>query len=259
MGHLHEDRPAPSWAGDVSLGVDAWTRRAPEAAPAQEVAGADDAAEERGSTRGGRGQGRGRGRRSSGPGGGQRSRRHGDDVPRDAPGPPENPEEVARAILLEQLTGRARSRAELAEKLAAKLVPDDVAEQLLDRFEEVGLVDDEAFARAWVSSRQPTKKLARRALAQELRRKGVDDDVAKVALDEVDPADEEAAARDLVRKKLRSMRSLDDTVAMRRLLGALGRKGFGGEMAYRVVREEVRADREGDDGAAGEDTPWDLP
>ena len=80
-----------------------------------------------------------------------------------------------------------------------------MATRLLDRFEEVGLVDDDAFARAWVASRQPGKGLARRALAQELRRKGIDDEVAREALDEIDPADEEAAARVLVRKKLRTL------------------------------------------------------
>ena len=89
-------------------------------------------------------------------------------------------------------------------------MPDEVATRLLDRFEEVGLVDDAAFARTWVSQRQQGKGLARRALAQELRRKGVDDEVAREALDEVDPADEAAAAHDLVRKKLRSLRGLDE-------------------------------------------------
>ena len=70
-----------------------------------------------------------------------------------------------------------------------------------------------------MASRQPGKGLARRALAQELRRKGVDDEVAREALDEVDPADEEAAARVLVRKKLRTLARVDDTVATRRLVG----------------------------------------
>ncbi|WP_240770142.1 regulatory protein RecX [Nocardioides sp. GY 10127] len=168
---------------------------------------------------------------------------------------------MARTILLEQLTGRARSRAELRTKLDAKLVPEEISEALLDRFEEVGLVNDEAFARAWVSSRQSSKLLAPRALAQELRRKGVDDETARTVLEEeVQPEDEEAAARALARKKLRTMRNLDDEVALRRLLGALGRKGYGGELVYRVAREEVRADRgvEDDEGGLG-GSGLDLP
>lgn len=160
-------------------------------------------------------------------------------------GPDADPESVARKILLDQLTGQARSRRELADKLKAKLVPDDVATRLLDRFEEVGLVDDEAFARAWVASRQPGKGLARRALAQELRRKGIDDEVAKEALDEIDPDDEQAAARALVRKKLRSLSKVDDTTATRRLVGMLARKGYSSGLAFSVVREEIAAaDRE---------------
>ncbi|MGZ4485906.1 MAG: regulatory protein RecX, partial [Nocardioidaceae bacterium] len=104
-------------------------------------------------------------------------------------GPAADDEQVARKILLDQLTGQARSRAELATKLARKGVPDEIAERLLDRFEEVGLVDDQAFAEAWVQSRQAGKGLARRALAQELRRKGIADETARSALEQVDPDD----------------------------------------------------------------------
>ena len=121
------------------------------------------------------------------------------------PGPEADPESVARKILLDQLTGRARSRSELRAALAKKHVPDEIAERLLDRFEEVGLVNDEAFARAWVESRQPGKGLARRALAQELHRKGVADETAALALDEIDHDDEVEAARTLVRRKLRTV------------------------------------------------------
>ncbi len=160
----------------------------------------------------------------------------------DALGPDADAEAVARQILLDQLTGRARSRKELADKLAAKRVPGEIATALLDRFEEVGLVDDEAFARAWVASRQSTKGLAPRALAQELRRKGVADDVVREALDEVRPEAEEAAARALVRKKLRSLSRVDDTTATRRLVGMLARKGYSSGLAYAVVKDELAAE-----------------
>jgi regulatory protein len=123
-------------------------------------------------------------------------------------------------------------------------VPPELATRLLDRFEEVGLVDDAAFARSWIASRQPGKGLARRALAQELRRKGVDDTVAREALDEIDPDDEEAAARALVRKKLRSMRGADQATATRRLAGMLARKGYPPGMTFAVVRDELDADHE---------------
>lgn len=157
-------------------------------------------------------------------------------------GPHADPESVARKILLDQLTGQARSRQELADRLARRNVPDEVAGRLLDRFEEVGLVDDEAFARSWVDSRQRTRGLARRALAQELRRKGVADETTREVLAEVDPAAEEQAARLLVRKRLRSLRGVDDTTAARRLAGMLARKGYPAGLAYAVVRDELDAD-----------------
>lgn len=157
-------------------------------------------------------------------------------------GPDADPESVARKILLDQLTGRARSRSDLEKKLAQRHVPDDVATRLLDRFEEVGLVDDAAFAHEWVAQRQEGRGLARRALAQELRRKGIDDDVAREALDGIDEDDELESARVLVRRKLRSVRGLETDKAVRRLVGMLARKGHSSAVAYRVVREELAAD-----------------
>ena len=168
-------------------------------------------------------------------------------------GPDADPESVARRILLDQLTGQARSRSELGVKLARKGVPDDVAGRLLDRFEEVGLVDDPAFARAWVQSRQPGKGLARRALATELRRKGVDDEVARAALDELDPEDEIEVARRLVWRKLRTTASLPRDTAVRRLTGMLARKGYPAGTCFRIVREELAA--AGRD-TAGLDEAW---
>jgi regulatory protein len=157
-------------------------------------------------------------------------------------GPEADPESVARTILLNQLTGRARTRSELATKLSSRDVPDDVATRLLDRFEEVGLVDDAAFAREWVEQRQSGRGLARRALAQELRRKGIDDEVAREALDEIDADDEVEVARTLVRAKLRSVQGLDREKAVRRLVGMLARKGHSAGVAFKVVREELDVD-----------------
>lgn len=156
-------------------------------------------------------------------------------------GPDADPESVARTILLDQLTGRARTRSELADKLASKGVPDEVGHRLLDRFEEVGLVDDAAFAREWVEQRQRGRGLARRALARELRRKGVEDEVAREALEEVDDDSEEASARRLVRARLRAVSSLDRDRATRRLVGMLARKGHSSAVAFRVVRAELDA------------------
>jgi regulatory protein len=159
-------------------------------------------------------------------------------------------ESVARSIALRQLTAAPRSRAQLAEAMARRDVPEEVADRVLDRFTEVGLVDDAAYAEVLVRSRHAERGLSRRALAMELRRKGVDDEIAQEALAQVDDADEEQAARALARKKLRTTRGLDREVRLRRAYGALGRKGYGGSLVSRVVREELAAEglAEDDDG-----------
>ena len=156
-------------------------------------------------------------------------------------GPEADSESVARKILLDQLTGRARTRSELAEKLRKRNVPSEIATRLLDRFEEVGLIDDAAFAQDWIAQRQATRGLARRALAVELKRKGLDDEVARSALEEIDSDAEDDAAREQVRRKLRSIRGLEPERATRRLVGMLVRKGHSAGVAYRIVREELEA------------------
>jgi regulatory protein len=118
-------------------------------------------------------------------------------------------------------------------------VPDEAAEAVLDRFTEVGLIDDAAYARAWVSSRQAGRGLARRALSSELRAKGVDPEVAAEAVEVVDDEDERAAAQRLVERRMPSMRRLDRTTATRRLMGMLARKGYNGGLAAAVIREAL--------------------
>lgn len=162
-----------------------------------------------------------------------------DDVPgsdRDEPG---DPESAARAICLRALTGAAKTRAQLAELLARRGVPDDAADTVLDRFSEVGLIDDAAFARAWVSSRQAGRGLGRRALRAELQAKGVDAEVVAEAVAVVDEEDERAAAHRLVQRRLPGMRRLDRATASRRLVGMLARRGYGGGLAAAVVREAL--------------------
>lgn len=150
-----------------------------------------------------------------------------------------DPEAVARAIVLRQLTMGPRSRAQLEDKLRAKGCPDDAAVAVLDRFTELGLIDDHAYAQMLVNSQHQSRGLARRALAHELRRKGVGDEHVEDALAQVDSTDEEARARELVRKKLRTMHGLEAVVQTRRLAGMLARKGYSSSMSYRVIREEL--------------------
>jgi regulatory protein len=174
---------------------------------------------------------------------GRRRGRLGPDAPDpELPEPEADPVAVAREICLRLLTERARTRQELAQALARKGVPPDAAATVLERFDEVGLIDDAAFAGQWVRSRHTHRGLGRRAIAVELRRKGVADDVAGEALAEVDAEAEARRARELVDRKLRSLPvdTADRRAATaRRLVGMLARKGYGAGTAYRVVREAL--------------------
>ena len=164
-----------------------------------------------------------------------------------APPPPEpqdadaDPHAVARAVVLRQLTGSPKSRSQLEQALRRKGCPDDVAATVLDRFEEVGLVDDEAYAQMLVRSKQSGRGLARRALQHQLRAKGVDDEIARGVLDTIEPDDEREIARGLVEKKLRTMHGLDRQVQVRRLSGLLARKGYGAEVSRQVITEALDA------------------
>jgi regulatory protein len=149
---------------------------------------------------------------------------------------------VARAVCLRLLTLQPRTRSELAAALAKRGVPDDAAETVLGRFTEVGLIDDRAFAAAWVDSRHAGRGLARRALAAELRRRGVDGEVVGEAVAVVDAEAEERAARALVARRLPSTRRLDQPARIRRLAGMLARKGYPAGLSMRVVREALAAE-----------------
>ncbi|SBT53488.1 regulatory protein RecX [Micromonospora auratinigra] len=157
-----------------------------------------------------------------------------------APAPPRDEGEVAREICLRQLAVRPRTRAELAGALAKRGISEETAALVLDRYDEVGIIDDAAFARAWVSSRHTGRGLSRRALANELRQRGVDGEVASEALGELDEETEAETARTLVERKLRTARGEPDAV-FRRLVGMLARKGYPPGVAIRAVKDALAA------------------
>lgn len=155
---------------------------------------------------------------------------------------PRDPEAAARQICLRLITIEPRSRAQLAQAMQRKQIPDHVAEGILNRFTEVGLIDDQAFARAWVESRHHSRGLSRRALSTELRRRGVAADDVRDAVDTLDPGQEAVTARQIVDRKLRATRGQPFDARMRRLVGALARKGYGAALSYRIVREALEAE-----------------
>jgi regulatory protein len=150
-----------------------------------------------------------------------------------------DPAERAREICLRQLAVRPRTRAELANALRQRGIDAEVASEVLERYGEVGIIDDTAFARAWVSSRHHGRGLAGRALANELRQKGVDAESVSTALAELDPDTEAATARAMVDRKLRGDRGGPPEARLRRLVGMLARKGYAPGLAVKVVRDAL--------------------
>lgn len=154
----------------------------------------------------------------------------------------DDPESVARSIALRKLAAAPQTRAQLDDAMAAKGVPEEVRAQVLGRFADVGLIDDAAFARAWVDSRHTGRGLSQRALSHELRKRGVEGSTADDAASSVTPEREEEMARALVSRKLPSMTRLDPAAKTRRLAGMLARKGYPPGLSYRVVREAIADD-----------------
>jgi regulatory protein len=158
-----------------------------------------------------------------------------------------DPREAARAVCLRLLAVRPRTRAELATALRRRGIPDEDASAVLERYDEVGMIDDAAFARAWVSTRHHGRGLARGALARELRQRGVDSEAIAPALDELDEGAEARMARDLVARRMRSMTGVSPDAAFRRLVSMLARKGYPAGLAVRTVRDALA----GTDSGAG--------
>lgn len=159
--------------------------------------------------------------------------------------------EQAHDACLRLLATRARSRRELAQRLHTRGCEPAVAEEVLDRLAAVGLVDDAAFADSWVRQRHEHSGRGRRALAHELRGKGVADETAATALAQVDDEAEQERARELVARKLRSRDvpppGPERTALVRRLVGMLARRGFAPGAALAVVRAELAAADPGSD------------
>ncbi|HKS48712.1 MAG TPA: regulatory protein RecX [Amycolatopsis sp.] len=153
---------------------------------------------------------------------------------------PEEAWKKAKEICFDLLAARPHTKEELRQALRRKGFDEELRESLLGKLDNAKLVDDAAFAEQWVRSRHTYQGLAKSTLVAELKRKGVDGDVAVRAAGEIDRESEEQRARELVRKRLRSMTSVDEQTAIRRLLGTLARKGYPQGLAYSVVRDELK-------------------
>ena len=149
---------------------------------------------------------------------------------------PEKQEARARNVLLYQLGRSAKSKDQCRKILAKRGIDSDIAERILDRFEEAQIIDDVMFARVFTNSRIKVKGLAKSAIARELREKGISQPLIDEALVELDSASELARASELAINRVRRMSGLDREVVLRRLSGFLARKGYSGSIVQSATR-----------------------
>ena len=147
--------------------------------------------------------------------------------------------DAAKQVLLRRLSNAPRTRKELAKDLKDKDISDEVANVALDRFEEVGLINDQALASNYVSSQHERKGLGKNALRQQLRAKGVSDDGAQEAISQISDDQEFQAAFALACKKIRSLQKDDAKTQLRKIVGVLARKGYSSSLAFRVAKEVI--------------------
>ena len=144
----------------------------------------------------------------------------------------EDAREVGYQQALRLLSYRPRASAEVRRNLEKHAMPAEVIEDVLARLQRAGLLDDSRFAQAWVDNRSEFRPRGRRALAVEMRQRGLDDESIQQALAEVD---EEALADQAASKQSRRLTGLDETAFKHKLSGFLARRGFG----YAVIRDTV--------------------
>lgn len=170
-----------------------------------------------------------------------------------SPAAPESEQEdysKARAVVLRKLTGSPKSRHQLAQALRERDFSEEIIAAVLDRMEEVQLIDDLEFARTWVRTRHELKGLGSAALRRELQERGVGPTDIEGALEQLSAEDEDAAAAELIANKLRGVslpvghgpqeRKERDKIT-RRLVGMLARRGHSPSAALKLVREAVES------------------
>jgi regulatory protein len=162
-------------------------------------------------------------------------------------------DEVSRSTeaALNFLAYRARSEQEVRDRLKRGSFSPEAIDATIARLNDWRYLDDEDFARRWVESRARGKPRGQRLLQQELRQKGIDAETSKQVIAEAD-LDEVAAATELTRKRLTTMKG-EDPVAIRRKIGAyLARRGYGFDVVRQALEQATGESMDQDD-AGGAD------
>jgi regulatory protein len=147
---------------------------------------------------------------------------------------------AAKQVATRQLSYRPRSVSELRHTLSLRGFGTHIIDQVIERFRELGYLDDADFARRWIQTREQLAPRGTRLLKQELRQKGIDADLADEALADADLDELETATR-IAERRLPKMNGLDRDTQRRRLAGYLERRGFSHEIIRQIDRRFFKA------------------
>lgn len=149
---------------------------------------------------------------------------------------PEKQETRARNVLLHQLARSAKSTSQLRKILEQREIDPEIADKVIERFTEVGLIDDAAYAETIVNSRRNYKGLAKSAIKRELNEKGVSQELVEEAISGITAEDDFESAKQLATRRFRQMAHLEKEVRTRRLAGYLQRKGYGSNAVFAAIK-----------------------
>ena len=149
---------------------------------------------------------------------------------------PEKQESRARNVLLHQIARSAKSTSQLRKILEQREIDSEIAERVIERFTEVGLIDDAAYAETIVNSRRNYKGLAKSAIKRELNDKGVSQELVEEAISGITAEDDFESAKQLAIRRFRQMAHLEKDVRTRRLAGYLQRKGYASNAVFAAIR-----------------------
>jgi regulatory protein len=145
-------------------------------------------------------------------------------------------ESAVRNLVLRRLTQRAYTRHQLEDYLGRKNADPETVAKVLDRFAEVGLIDDAEYAAEFVRARRAVKGTGPAVLRMELKKRGIAEDLILQALDDRVGEDIDVA-RELAARKLQSLSRFDSATQNRRLVSFLVRRGYSPGLAFGLVRE----------------------
>jgi len=132
-----------------------------------------------------------------------------------------------------------KTRKELYDKIKAKGITDDVANELLDKMVDLGYIDDERYAENFVTSKMTYEKLGHQAILYKLKNKGIEQHIIDNALLAIGDEDTEENARILAEKRLYPTRNLEKNKRIQNIAAFLARRGYSGSIAFKISREAV--------------------